>query len=67
MTLWLSPAVTASAGIDRDCLDRIAGDAYSHDNLFDTVLGFFDVQTRDYRPGRDILHSCRRASAAARA
>ncbi|WP_166432695.1 phosphoethanolamine transferase [Luteimonas yindakuii] len=67
MTLWLSPAVTGSAGIDRDCLERIAGDAYSHDNLFDTVLGFFDVQTRDYRPGRDILHPCRRASAAARA
>jgi len=33
-----------------------AGNAYSHDTLFHTLLGLFEVQTNVYDPKEDILH-----------
>ncbi len=38
--------------------DRI-GQRYSHENLFHTVLGFFEIETAEYRPELDILHGTR--------
>ena len=31
---------------------------YSHDNIFDTLLGLFHVQSRVYRPQADMLAGC---------
>ncbi len=55
---WLSPTF----GLDRDCLAGLQHNDYSQDNLFDTVLGLFAVQTQVYRPGSDIFRGCRAAS-----
>ncbi|WP_123591600.1 phosphoethanolamine transferase [Salinisphaera orenii] len=46
-------------GMGRGCLARIAGHAYSQDNLFDLVLGLFRVQTSVYRRINDIFYACR--------
>jgi lipid A ethanolaminephosphotransferase len=38
--------------------------AFSHDNLFHTVLGFLEIQTADYRPNKDVLAISREVSTA---
>jgi len=55
------PFVLWSPELDADCLRARRDHAYSHDNLFDTVLGLFDVRTSIYRPAADITRGCRAA------
>lgn len=52
------PLVLWSPELDADCLRAKRDNAYSQDNLFDTVLGLFDVRTSIYRPRADITHGC---------
>lgn len=52
------PFVLWSPQLDVDCLHARRDNAYSQDNLFDTVLGLFDVRTSIYRPAADITHGC---------
>ena len=52
---WLSPGFSLPAG----CLAGLEENDYSQDNLFDTVLGLFSVQTQVYRPQEDIFRPCR--------
>lgn len=59
MVLWLSPQFETSDGIDPACLRDAARKPASHDDLFSTVLGAFDVQTSVYRRDRDLLAACR--------
>jgi lipid A ethanolaminephosphotransferase len=59
MIAWLSPGFAADASVDQRCLDGKAADHLSHDNLFHSVLGVLDVQTRVYKPERDIFEACR--------
>lgn len=58
--MWLSPNFVAEEGIDTACLatDADAG-GYSHDNLFHTVLGALDVETKLYDAKLDVLAPCR--------
>lgn len=59
MTLWMSPGFISDDRIDLTCLQTSAKQPASHDDLFSTVLGVFDVQTATYRRERDLLGSCR--------
>ncbi|MDE2406271.1 MAG: phosphoethanolamine transferase [Xanthomonadaceae bacterium] len=59
MVLWLSPGFAAGDRIDMACLRNVAGQPASHDNLFATVLGAFDVQTSVYHRNKDLLAACR--------
>lgn len=59
MTLWMSPDFINGDRIDLTCLQTVARQPASHDDLFSTVLGVFDVQTTAYRKERDLLGSCR--------
>ena len=54
-------------GRDRRCVAGTADNAYSQDNLFDSVLGLFRVQTSVYVPGKDIFAACRSPGAALQA
>ena len=40
-----------------ETLQKKAKRKYSQDNLFDTLLGIFDVNTSVYHPSKDILHA----------
>jgi lipid A ethanolaminephosphotransferase len=60
MVWWLSPGFVSSFGLDRDCLARQAVQPATHDNLFHSVLGLLQVQTRDYDSALDISAACRR-------
>ena len=59
MLMWFSPRFVAAEGLDLPCLKSRALLPTSHDNLFSTVLGLFDVQTSERVPGRDLLAACR--------
>jgi lipid A ethanolaminephosphotransferase len=59
MFVWVSRQVAASGDVDLRCLRHRSHAALSHDNLFHSVLGFLDVETRAYRPALDIFDGCR--------
>lgn len=63
LLLWLSDDYQQRYGIDYQCLKAQAQkNAYSHDNLFSTLLGITGVSTREYHAQDDILASCRGAT-----
>jgi lipid A ethanolaminephosphotransferase len=57
--LWLSPEFASGFNIDSECLKQRSTEAYSHDNLFHSVLGMLDIQTGEYDAELDIFNACR--------
>lgn len=63
MLMWFSPDAYKNWGINKACMKGKLDDAeLSHDNIFHSLLGLFDVQSSVYRPGLDMFSSCRPAS-----
>jgi lipid A ethanolaminephosphotransferase len=60
MITWLSESLMSSTGVQSVCPPSLVSGEYSHDNLFDTVLGLMDVQTSIYRRERDVFAPCRK-------
>ncbi|WP_159672495.1 phosphoethanolamine transferase [Andreprevotia sp. IGB-42] len=60
MLLWFSDGYLADFRLDAACMNAHRNDAYSHDNLFHSVLGLLSVQTAIYQPGLDLFAGCRR-------
>ncbi len=58
--VWLAGDLQSSAGFDMSCLASRAGESYSHDNFFHSVLGLMDIGTKVYDPSLDIFASCRK-------
>jgi lipid A ethanolaminephosphotransferase len=56
--MWLSPDFLNSAKVSDACLRQHGQVAYSHDNLFHSVLSMLDVKTRVYEPEYDVFASC---------
>ena len=56
---WLSDSLMSANGMESVCPPSLVTGKYSHDNLFDTVLGMMDVRTSIYRRERDMFASCR--------
>ena len=52
------PFVVWAPTLDHGCLEARRDRSLSHDNLFDTVLGLFEVATTDYHVESDALHGC---------
>ncbi|GAK85456.1 predicted membrane-associated metal-dependent hydrolase [Vibrio ponticus] len=61
LIVWMSPGFQAAKNIDIDCLHQQATltETHSHDNLFHSLLGAFDVKTQVYQPKLDIFSRCR--------
>jgi lipid A ethanolaminephosphotransferase len=59
MVVWLSKQITGSGDVDLACLRGKEHEAFSHDNLFHSVLGLMDVQTAAYQASSDIFDGCR--------
>lgn len=57
---WFSRPYQAAMGLDAACLSRDQDAPRSHDNLFHTVLGMMDVQTRVYNHSLDAFAACTR-------
>ena len=63
MIVWFSEPFKKDEGLDIACLKDKRADALSHDNLFHSVLGAMQVETKVYNPLLDITHSCRKPDA----
>jgi lipid A ethanolaminephosphotransferase len=59
MLFWASPGYREASGLDQGCLARETGNAYSHDNIFHSVLGLFDIRTEVYDGELDMFAPCR--------
>ena len=59
MVVWLSRAFLQTAAIQGDCIQSVAKRPVSHDNLFSSILGLFDIETTLYSPHLDVFQSCR--------
>jgi len=61
MVMWFSPGFAGQQGLDLACVRDAADASASHDNLFPTILGMFEVQTAIYDPKLDLLRRCKHA------
>ncbi|USV58772.1 phosphoethanolamine transferase [Aeromonas encheleia] len=60
---WFSPQFQADRQLNMDCLQQEAGSKrFSHDNLFHSMLGIMDVQTKVYEGELDLFKPCRAQS-----
>lgn len=55
MIYWSNKLQSASYGA---CVDGLLSNKYSHDNLFDTLLGLVGVKSKVYNSERDVLKTC---------
>ncbi|MGY3883997.1 phosphoethanolamine transferase [Aeromonas aquatica] len=57
---WFSPQLQSDRQLNQDCLRQEAGSKrFSHDNLFHSMLGIMDVQTKVYDGALDMFKPCR--------
>ena len=56
----VSPGATDRLGVDMACIASRRDTPLSHDNLFHSVLGLLDVETRARKPELDLFAPCRR-------
>lgn len=57
--LWLSPDYLRTYGINQPCLQQAAlNSKVSQDNVFHTLLGMMNVQTKAYQPSLDMIRLC---------
>ncbi len=60
MLLWFSSGTQDRLGLDMECLKEASERTpASHDNLFHTMLGLYDIQSGLYRTKLDLLARCR--------
>jgi len=61
MLFWASPEFYEAHGQSLVALRAASGRPYSHDNVFHTILGAFDVQTASYDASLDLLEPAPRS------
>ncbi|MCU8029505.1 phosphoethanolamine--lipid A transferase [Shewanella sp. SM73] len=60
MLAWVSKDFSKDNQLDMDCLaEHAAKGGFSHDNLFDSLLGLMNIKTEVYQPELDIFARCR--------
>jgi lipid A ethanolaminephosphotransferase len=56
--IWTSPHYRQRSGLQQACLQSLAQEPLSHDNLFHTVMGAMGVRNAVYRGSLDVLSAC---------
>jgi lipid A ethanolaminephosphotransferase len=56
---WFSDDFAKTIGLDLSCVRSKIGDSFSHDNMFDTILGMMNVKTKVYDVLPDSFAPCR--------
>lgn len=59
MVGWLSGGAWSHWGINQACARTHQEMPLTHDNLFHSLLGLFDVQSTEYKPELDLFAPCR--------
>ena len=58
MLMWFSEQSKQNRALDTQCITQNARHSASHDMLFDSLLGWFQVQSQAIRPGQNMFNSC---------
>jgi lipid A ethanolaminephosphotransferase len=59
LLVWLSEGAGDRLRVSHHALQAVASEPYSHDNMFHTLLGAFEVRTSAYRRELDLLDRAR--------
>ena len=60
MILWLSETMQREDHMDYGCLKKLAGkNAFTHDNLYHSLLALLEIKTDTYEKGMDMFDACR--------
>jgi lipid A ethanolaminephosphotransferase len=59
MVMWLSQGFASSFGLNRDCLAKRSGNHVSQDNLFHSILGMLQIESKYYDKTMDLSAGCR--------
>lgn len=57
--IWFSNNFKKEFNINENCLKDKQNQELSHDNIFHSVLGLFDIKTKYYDKKLDIFSSCK--------
>lgn len=60
MMMWFSENFKLNFGIDENCLKEKLSNKYSHDNIFHSFLGLFNIDSSYYNANLDIFKDCRK-------
>ena len=58
MIFWANQGWYQATQLSPTCLKQRANQAYSHDNLFHSLLGIWHIQTSEYQPSLDLFAPC---------
>ncbi|PSV01052.1 phosphoethanolamine transferase [Photobacterium kishitanii] len=59
MMFWMSPEYKKTMKVDTQCLRSVDKQrSISHDNVFDTLLGMFNVETKVYQNTKNLISGC---------
>ena len=57
---WFSRSFVKNKNLDLACLSVKADiEHYSHSNIFSSILGLMDIETKEYNKEQDMFYSCR--------
>ena len=60
MILWMSKTMQKWDYVEYDCMKKESNrNAYSHDNLFHSILGLLEIKSYTYDEEYDVFQSCR--------
>lgn len=59
MVMWMSQGFASSFNVNNDCLKRKTDNPISHDNLFHSLLGMLQIESKYYEKELDITSECR--------
>ncbi|MCL2473299.1 MAG: phosphoethanolamine--lipid A transferase [Alphaproteobacteria bacterium] len=60
MILWMNENMKTFDYVDYGCMKKEAKqNIYSHDNLFHSILGLLEIQTKEYDRNLDMFRNCR--------
>lgn len=58
MIMWFSNSFKNDFNIDENCLLNKKNSKFSHDNVFHSFLGLFNIETKYYNSELDIFNNC---------
>ena len=62
MMMWTSPSFDDRHPRFGHCVEQLRDQPLSHDNLFHTILGLFQIRTRDRIEALDLTARCLKAA-----
>ncbi len=60
MIFWASPGFYSDRKLDEACMRQTAQQPKSHDHVFHSLLGIFDIGTQEYKKEWDMFAACRK-------